>query len=542
MKSRLFGISWTWLRRAAQLVLLAVFLWLFRRTESTGTADLNAAVNVLFRLDPLVAASAILAAKQLVTLVWPVLVTVALTLLLGRFFCGWVCPLGTLLDIAGRVLPKRVRAASPRWRVVKFFLLGVVLVSAAFGVQLIGYLNPFSILVRALTVSVDPMFTWTVTAPFTWLFRHAPDSVTNISEPVYAWLKAHVLPFTQGVFVWAGVSLAILGGVFALELVERRFWCRNLCPSGALLGLFARLSRLRRVPGRVCDKCKLEVSCEESCRMGAFNGEGHLLMESCNLCMDCVEHCPVTSLRFRFKPKMPSPAPFEPSRRLFLASLATGVALPVVTRSVGIAHRLPVDLIRPPGAKPEHEFLDVCVRCAECMKVCTTNALQPVMFEAGVAGVFSPRLEPRMGYCEYNCTLCGQVCPTGAIRLLPVAEKQKFVMGKAVFDRKICLPFAKAESCITCEEHCPLPEKAIKFKDVEVTTKTGERVVVKQPFTALGLCTGCGICVTKCPTDGPPGVRIVREEAVSDAVRKEYRKLEASVASQPVTERVPGYN
>lgn len=534
MKSRLFGIPWTWLRRATQLLLLAVFLWLFRRTETTGAPELNAPVNVLFRLDPLVALSAMFAGKELIWLVWPALVTVILTLLLGRFFCGWVCPLGTLLDIVRRLFPKRHTPPSPRWRVVKFFLLGVVLVSAVVNMPLIGWLNPFSILVRGLTVAVDPALTWTLTEPFTWLLHHAPESLTNISEPIYAWLKAHVLAFSQMKFLWAWVSLGILVAVFALELVERRFWCRNLCPSGALLGLIGRFAPLHRVPMRVCDKCKIEVSCEESCRMGAFNPEGHLLMESCNLCMDCVEGCTVTRLRFRFKPKLPAPAPFEPSRRLFLASLATGVAVPVVARAVGVAERLPSDMIRPPGAKPEQEFLDVCIRCGECMKVCVTNALQPVMFETGLSGAFSPRLFPRMGYCEYNCTLCGQVCPTVAIQRLPVAEKRKFVMGQAVFDKKVCLPYDKGESCITCEEHCPLPEKAIQFTEVATVKKaTGERVVVKQPFTVLRLCIGCGICVTKCPTVGAAGVNVLRKDAVPAEVREEYKKLESSAVASP---------
>jgi len=534
VKSRLFGIPWTWLRRATQLLLLAVFLWLFRRTETSGAPELNAPVNALFRLDPLVALSAMFAGKELIWLVWPALVTVILTLLLGRFFCGWVCPLGTMLDIVRRVFPKRHTPPNPRWRVVKFFLLVVVLVSAVVNMPLIGWLNPFSILVRGLTLAVDPALTWTVTTPSTWLLRHAPESVTNISEPIYAWLKAHVLAFSQAKFMWAWVSLAILAAVFALELFERRFWCRNLCPSGALLGLIGRFSLLHRVPMRVCDKCKIEVSCEESCRMGAFNPEGRLLMESCNLCMDCIEGCNVSRLRFRFKPKMPAPAPFEPSRRLFLASLATGVAVPVVARATGVAQRLPSDMIRPPGAKPEQEFLDACVRCAECMKVCVTNALQPVMFEAGLSGAFTPRLVPQMGYCEFNCTLCGQACPTGAIRRLPVAEKRKFVMGQAVFDKNICLPYAKGESCITCEEHCPLPEKAIQFTEVKTIKKaTGEKVVVKQPFTVMKLCIGCGICVNKCPVEGARGVNVVRTETVPVAVRKEYEKLEASAVASP---------
>jgi ferredoxin len=278
--------------------------------------------------------------------------------------------------------------------------------------------------------------------------------------------------------------------VFALELIERRFWCRNLCPSGALLGFLSRFSLLQRLPGRVCTKCKAQTSCSDTCRMGAFDEQAQLLKESCNLCMDCVKNCPVGAARFQFKVSNAAPVPFEPSRRLFIASMATGVVLPVAARSAGIEHRCPDDLIRPPGARSEREFLDLCVRCGECMKVCTTNALQPTLFESGIAGTFSPRLTARMGYCEYNCTLCSQVCPTGAIKLLPLKEKQKFVMGLAVFNKDVCLPFAKGESCITCEEHCPLPEKAIRFKNAEVVKKTGERVIVKQPFTVLNSCIG----------------------------------------------------
>ncbi|MBN2508577.1 MAG: 4Fe-4S binding protein [Verrucomicrobia bacterium] len=537
-------MRWTWVRRGTQLAFLAVFLWLFRRTESGGTDDLNASANLLFRLDPLVGVSAMLAARELVAAMWPALITVILTLALGRFFCGWVCPLGTLLDITSRLRPGRPRAASARGRGLKYLLLGVVLASAVFGVQLIGYLNPFSILVRGLTVAVDPVFTWALTAPFTWLLRHAPESVTQVSEPVYAWLKAHVLPFQQAEFMWPGVALAILGAVFGLELAGRRLWCRTLCPTGALLGWLARFSLLRRSPGRVCPNCKAVPDCAGACRMGAFDAQGRLLMESCNLCMDCVDRCPAGAARFRFRRPAAAgaPAPFEPSRRWFLGSLAAGAALPVVARATGVAHRLPEDLIRPPGALPESEFLELCVRCAECMKVCTTNGLQPVLFEAGLAGTFSPRLVARMGYCEYNCTLCAQVCPTGAIRRLPLAEKQTFVMGKAVFDPAICLPYAKAESCLTCEEHCPLPEKAIRLREVEVLTKTGERVVVQQPFTVLRLCIGCGICVAKCPVEGAAGVRIVRAEAVPPGVRREYEALEASTpAAAPDAGRVPGY-
>lgn len=521
------GLPWKWVRRAVQIALLAVFLWLFRRTESDGTDTIQGAANLLFRLDPLVGLTAILAGKQWIALVWPAAITLALTVLLGRFFCGWICPLGTLLDAAHRLLPKRRTPANPRWRVAKFFVLGMVLVAAGLGTQLIGFVNPFSILVRGMAVAVDPWFNRGVTAPFTWLYRNAPESVTGVSEPIYGFLKTHVLPFQQHAFVWAAVSFGLLAAVFALELVERRFWCRNLCPSGALMGLVARFALLRRLPGRVCGRCRASADCDEFCRMGAFDTQSRFIAESCNLCLDCVDVCPSRVPRFSFRKMKPAPAPLEPSRRLFFASLASGIALPAVARIAGDGNRLPADLIRPPGAGDERQFLDLCVRCAECMKVCPTNALQPTLFESGVEGAFSPRLLAQRGYCEFNCTLCGQVCPTGALTRLSVVEKHTFVMGKAVFDKDRCIPFVTGESCITCEEHCPLPEKAIRFREVEtLVKKTGERALVKQPFVVLSLCIGCGICENKCPVEGRRGIRVVRAATVPPEVRREYEELE----------------
>jgi formate hydrogenlyase subunit 6/NADH:ubiquinone oxidoreductase subunit I len=157
------------------------------------------------------------------------------------------------------------------------------------------------------------------------------------------------------------------------------------------------------------------------------------------------------------------------------------------------------DLVRPPGAVGEDEFLARCVRCGECMKVCPTNAIQPTLFEAGLEGLWSPVLKMKLGYCEYECTLCTQVCPTDAIRELTVEEKKKIKIGLAFFDKNRCLPYASARSCIVCEEHCPTPKKAIWFEEVEVMNAKGERVKVKQPHIDLELCIGCGICEKKCP-------------------------------------------
>jgi ferredoxin len=189
------------------------------------------------------------------------------------------------------------------------------------------------------------------------------------------------------------------------------------------------------------------------------------------------------------------------SRRSLLAAGLAGAGSALLLRVEPLAggRSYQPGLIRPPGSLAEAEFLDRCVRCGECMKVCPTNAIQPVFAMAGAQGMWTPYLDMDVGYCDYECTLCGQVCPTHAIREMSVEEKQKVHIGLAYFDRNRCLPYAYSRSCIVCEEHCPTPKKAIWFEEVTVKNLRGEELVVKQPRVDPEICIGCGICQNKCP-------------------------------------------
>ncbi len=114
----------------------------------------------------------------------------------------------------------------------------------------------------------------------------------------------------------------------------------------------------------------------------------------------------------------------------------------------------------------------------------------------------------REGYCEYNCNLCSQVCPTDAIMPLTLEEKQHTPIGLAHFDKNLCIPYARNSDCIVCEEHCPTPDKAIKFDVREVVTREGEKKMVKYPYVIKELCIGCGICETRCPLPGQAGIYV----------------------------------
>jgi len=198
------------------------------------------------------------------------------------------------------------------------------------------------------------------------------------------------------------------------------------------------------------------------------------------------------------------------SRRALMACGASGLGAAVLFRLRPESERAAFEpsLIRPPGALAEREFLSRCVKCGECMKVCPTSALQPALFQAGLEGIWSPVLVAVIGYCEYECNLCGQVCPTGAIAHVPLAEKKNLKIGVALVDRDRCLPFAQGKDCIVCEEHCPTPTKAIWLREVEVPGRDGGAITVRQPHVDSELCIGCGICETKCPVRDLPAIRV----------------------------------
>lgn len=491
-------------RRLSQFAFLLVFLFLFRHTDYTGQDTIPYAVNIFFRWDPLVAATVMMASRQFISLLAPALIIVGITLVLGRVFCGWLCPMGTLLDWIGPVFkPRKHPNQKLRW--IKYALLAVILTGSVFGLQLIGFFDPFSLLVRGMTFSVDPAWNWIVTGVFDGFYMKFPGLAEVVTEPVYTVLKDTVLPYRQSVFLLSSISFVLLLTIFALEHWGKRFWCRNLCPLGAMLAVFSRFSPFRRKPARACNNCE---GCAAFCRMNAFETEsGQLNHVECNLCMDCIDDCENQKPRFTFTLRR-NETGIDISRRAFVGAGIAGALMPVMSKVNAGPVIPPATLIRPPGAVEGADFLSLCVRCGECMKVCIQNALQPCFMESGYEGMFTPRLIARVGYCEFNCTLCGQVCPTGAIRKLTVPEKHRTVIGIAVFDKDRCLPFAKDIPCIVCEEHCPTHDKAIKFREVTVTNVQGQPVPLMQPYVIDELCIGCGICENKCPLPGEGAIRV----------------------------------
>ena len=496
--------QWTGLRRIVQLAALAAFVMLFVWSRRGGwPASL---VNAPMRLDPLAMLAHLLASRTLLVGSAFGLVVVLLTLLLGRAWCGWLCPLGTILDWLsfGSWRGKRDSGVPERWRGVKYGLLLTILLAATFGNLTLMVLDPLTILFRTLSTAVWPALDQIVSAIEATLYRApflqvAVTAVDRLMRPV-------VLPYNPVFYRYALLYAGFFLGIIGLNLIAARFWCRYLCPLGALLGLLSKMGVVRR---EVSDRCTSCDACARVCPTGTIEiGRGYASDPSeCTMCLECAAVCPTDAIRFPARARAAGWRAYDPNRRHLLTALGATVAGIGLFKSSLISSRDHPRLIRPPGAR-ENDLLEKCIRCGECNRACPTSAIQPAVTEAGLEGLWTPVLVPRAGYCDYSCNACGQVCPVQAIPPLSLEEKRTRVVGQAYIDEDRCIAWADDTDCIVCEEMCPVPEKAIVLEETEVRSAEGETVVVQRPRVIRERCIGCGICEYKCPVNGEAAIRV----------------------------------
>ncbi len=452
---RLFKAKATRWKRARQVVQYGALLLFLGLVASTLTQQEAVPLNLFSRLNPLQALAAMVGGREFILNYWPALLTVVVTLLVGRVWCGWFCPLGAVLELFGRT------GRFFRWqnlRRFKYVILFTILVMAAFGSLAFMYFEPITIFVRGLTVPLKP-------------------------------LLAYIGLEDKKEFVWPQISWYLIAIPFVLVLllniVERRFWCRYLCPLGALIGLGSKFSVFKRfVNQKSCVQCG---DCAAICTMGAISSERDFTSDpaECIMCMDCAVPCRKTAITFESGSPLGWNYEFDPSRREALATFGIGAAaVGLLTLDVGEVKAAKSTVLRPPGAQGEN-FLAKCIRCDQCIMGCPNKAIQPALLESGWDGMWTPVMDPFSGHCDYDCNLCGQICPSGAIPPLSLEEKRKAVIGIAQVNFETC------SRCMDCVEYCPTKS----FEEVEVE---GIRGVF--PKVIEETCIGCGKCVAVCPS------------------------------------------
>lgn len=204
-------------------------------------------------------------------------------------------------------------------------------------------------------------------------------------------------------------------------------------------------------------------------------------------------------------------------------------------------------VLRPPGARPEPEFLARCIKCGQCSAACPYGTLRIASAdEARPLG--TPYFEPR----EVPCAMCPDVpcaraCPTGALD--PAVAIEDAEMGLAVLlDQETCLAF-QGLRCEVCYRACPLIGRAILLEH-RPQERTGKHAFFL-PVVSSDACTGCGACERACPLEvsaikvlprelakGRPGESYRLGWKERSSITREFRAPEAPAALEDNTERV----
>lgn len=524
-------------RTVVQLLSLCLFLFLLWLAAYPLVTWVPA--DLFLRLDPLVFSGTLISSRQWIWALVPGLIIVGLTLVLGRFFCGYICPMGVTIDLSDRffrIVNKDKKPFFPdkdaKLRKIKYFVLFFVLGAGLFGVSLVFTASPLSLITRLYGLVVYPALVL------------MGDIALDIFLPLNIMLGLDRLAYMEvQSYLFASQWFIVLFfiAVFALVYYSPRFWCRYICPSGALMALFGRKPLVRRKVSNECTDCG---TCRKSCPMGAIDHDPfNTFHHECVACETCVRVCPEKAITFGLADwgKSFETGGFIPARREIMASALSGAGAAVLVHT-GIGRvgsdfipgsLLPDSLIRPPGALPEDDFQARCISCGLCMKSCPTNTLQPIWFEAGPGGMFSPKMLPRRGPCDPLCNVCGLVCPTGAIRSLSLGEKMWAKAGTSSVIKHKCLAWEWDRECLVCYEVCPYA--AIELKRVP-------DIKAPVPFITSHKCSGCGACEYHCPVQGGSAIVVGPMEALrmnKGSYIEKGRAIGLELEADPDRERKP---
>jgi ferredoxin len=385
--------------------------------------------------------------------------------LFGRWYCSVACPLGTTQEVTRRLAKLTLgrknflfsgHVTPGRWRYLLLCLTGI-----------------------GLFLAVPPLFTVT-------------DPIANFGHGIRA-LFLLVTEKSAAPLVWA--NLAVFAVILTFAAIKGRRFC-DWCPVGTFLGLCSRTSLYgMKLDGETCVSCG---NCERACPMNCIDAKNKILeRERCVLCLSCAGSCAPGALDYGFV--LPGKGAEERgTRRTFLQksgsvlTYLTGMSYLAGPTLRGLGRLLRdapsdavafIDRIGLPGAVSSEHFASRCIGCLACAAACPVGIVR-------ADHTFRPQLDYTRGYCQYNCTECGHVCPTEALLPLSRDEKQRTRIALSDFTRANCVVVTKRQSCGACAEVCPT--HALRMVPLDESPLT-------VPVFDAEYCIGCGGCFNVCP-------------------------------------------
>ena len=419
-------------------------------------------------------------------------IVLIITLLVGRFYCASICPLGILQDVILRIARKfrkiKFRYHKPV-RYIRHVLFGITAVTLVFGSLLaLNFLDPYSLFGRI----------------FSDLFRPVVIAFNNLMVgilhefDIYTLYYVDLHPLSIAVYM---VPVLFLILITYLTVTHGRLYCNTVCPVGTLLGYLSRFSIFSvRINTSNCTNCKL---CESACKAECISLTDHTVDQSrCIACFNCLTVCNFNAIDFTNKKHNLEPVsiehPGDPERRQVLKTLVGGALLsPLMSlgqdQEIYYTATVPIErnqYVTPPGSADVKEFLSKCTACHLCVSACPTQVIQPSKDQFGWEHFMQVRMDYKAGYCTYECTRCTEVCPTGALLPLEVKDKRLTQLGKVNFVKDNCIVNTEGTDCGSCAEHCPT-------KAVYMVPYEGD---LRIPEVNDEICIGCGACEHVCPT------------------------------------------
>lgn len=414
-----------------------------------------------------------------------------LTLVFGRIYCSIICPMGVFQDVIARLHRKKNKYSYSKaihW--LRYVMLGIFVIALILGLPAIfGLISPYSAYGRMAQNLFQPIYLL-INNVFAAIAENA-DSYAFYSREV--WLRS--IP----TFAVALVTFIV---IFVLAWRNGRTYCNTICPVGTVLGFFSRFSLFKiRFDADKCRNCSL---CSKNCKSSCIDYQTHTVDYSrCVTCGNCLDKCKFGALSYSMKKtssdtqKANQPDQGKRSFLMATALMSTAVwaqeekkvdgGLAAIADKVIPNRQTPVT---PPGSLSANNMAKHCTGCQLCVSECPNDVLRP---SSDFSHFMQPTSSYERGYCRPECNRCSEVCPTGAIRPITLADKSSIQIGHAVWIKKNCLVLTNGVDCGNCARHCPTG--AIEMVPLDADDENSPFV----PAVNESACIGCGACENLCP-------------------------------------------